>query len=100
MTFMPFCTSRCKRARSGSFSCWTQRELVPSRVDSRWRSTAILGGRTDGFGGLGGARVGVSVERVDELGHLLVALDTAERSFGVEHAGGGPTQHHLPVTPA
>ena len=35
----------------------------------------------DGFG------VGVSVEGGDELGHLFVALDAAEGSFGVEHAG-------------
>ena len=44
--------------------------------------------------------MGVSAEGVDELGHLLVALDAAEGSFGVEHARGGPAQHHLPVAPA
>ena len=36
---------------------------------------------------------------VDELGHLLVALDAAEGPFSVEHAGRGPAQHHLPVAP-
>ena len=41
----------------------------------------------------------VSVERFDELRHLLVALDPAERSLGVEHPGGGPAQHHVPVAP-
>jgi myo-inositol 2-dehydrogenase / D-chiro-inositol 1-dehydrogenase len=35
-------------------------ELVPSLVDSRWRSTAILGGGTDSFGGSGGTGMGVS----------------------------------------
>ena len=35
-------------------------ELVPSLVDFRWRSTAILGGGTDSFGGSGGAGMGVS----------------------------------------
>jgi hypothetical protein len=43
--------------------------------------------------------VGVSVEGGDELGHLFVALDAAEGSFGVEHAGRGPAQHHLAVAP-
>ncbi len=33
--------------------------------------------------------MGVSVQGIDELGHLLVALDAAEGSLGVEHAGGG-----------
>jgi hypothetical protein len=42
----------------------------------------------------------VSVEGFHELGHLLVALDSSEGSFGVEHAGGGPAQHHLSVAPA
>jgi len=37
---------------------------------------------------------------LDEPGHLLVALDPAEGSFGVEHAGRGPAQHHLSVAPA
>jgi hypothetical protein len=44
--------------------------------------------------------VGVSVERSNQLRHLIMALDAAEGSFGVEHAGGGPAQHHLPVPPA
>jgi hypothetical protein len=35
-------------------------ELVPSLVDFRWRSTAILGGGTDSFGGSGGTGMGVS----------------------------------------
>jgi hypothetical protein len=42
--------------------------------------------------------VGVSAQCLDELGHLFVALDAAEGSLGVEHARGGPAQHHLPVT--
>src|SRR5215204_6880920 len=46
-----------------------------------------------------GVGVDVSLEGGDELGHLLVTLDAAEGSFGVEHAGGGPAQHHLPVAP-
>lgn len=61
----------------------------------------ILCDGTDGFGGLGGGcGMGVSVESSNELGHLFVALDASEGSFGVEHAGGGPAQHHLPVAPA
>ena len=47
----------------------------------------------DGFG------VGVSVEGGAELGHLFVALDAAEGSFGVKHAGRVPAQHHLAVAP-
>src|SRR6478672_11705984 len=54
-----------------------------------------LGCGTDAFG----AGVDVSLEGGDELGHLLVALDAAEGAFGVEHAGRGPAQNHLPVTP-
>src|SRR5258708_14751222 len=52
-------------------------------------------------GGTGrlGVGVGVSLEGGNELGHLFVALDAAEGSLGVEHAGGGPAQHHLPVAP-
>ena len=46
-----------------------------------------------------GAGVGVPLEGGDELGHLLVALDAAEGSLGVEHAGCGPAQYHLPVAP-
>src|SRR6266536_2373458 len=60
----------------------------------------MLGGGTDSFGASVGGRVGVSAQRGDELGHLLVALDPAERALGVEHAGSGPAQHHLPVAPA
>ena len=41
----------------------------------------------------------MSAEGVDQLGHLLVSLDAAEGSFGVEHARGGPAQHHLAVAP-
>jgi len=52
-----------------------------------------LGGCADAFG----AGVGVALEGGDELGHLFVALDAAEGSFGVEHAGRGPAQHHLPT---
>ena len=37
----------------------------------------------------------MSAEGVDELGHLLVALDAAEGSLGVEHAGRGPAQHRV-----
>src|SRR6202011_1209657 len=55
------------------------------------------GGGTDRFGVGAGVGVGVSAQGVDELGHLLVALDAREGSLGVEHAGGGPAQHHLPV---
>jgi hypothetical protein len=32
--------------------------------------------------------------------HLLVALDAAEGSLGVEHASGGPAPYHLFVAPA
>jgi hypothetical protein len=58
----------------------------------------MLGGCADSFGS-GGVRVGVSVQRGNELRHLLVALDPAERALRVEHARGGPAQHHLPVAP-
>jgi len=47
----------------------------------------------DSFGALGRVWVGVAVQGSDELGHLLVALDSAERAFGVEHPGGGPVAH-------
>ena len=39
--------------------------------------------------------MGVPVQGIDELGHLLVAPDAAEGSLGVEHVRGGPAQHHL-----
>jgi len=35
----------------------------------------------------------------DELGHMLVALDPAERALGVEHPGGCPARHHVAVAP-
>jgi len=35
----------------------------------------------------------------DELGHLPVALDPAERALGVEYPGGCPAQHHVAVAP-
>ena len=38
----------------------------------------MLGGGTDSFGASGGGRVGVSAQRGDELGHLLVAPDAAK----------------------
>ena len=44
--------------------------------------------------------VGVPVQGGDELGHLLIALDPAERALGVEHPGGGSAQHHVAVAPA
>src|ERR671933_541628 len=56
----------------------------------------MLGGGTDSFGASCGVWVGVSAQRGDEVGHLLVALDPAEGALRVEHAGGGPAQHHLP----
>jgi hypothetical protein len=75
-------------------------ERVPIRVDFGGDPLRILGGGTDGFGASGGVGVGVSVEGGDELGHLLVALDAAEGSLRVEHAGGSPAQHHVSVAPA
>src|SRR6476469_4473721 len=65
--------------------------------DDPWRT---LGGGPDRFGVGAGFWAGVSAQGVDELGHLLVALDAAEGPFGVEHSRGGPAQHHLPVAPA
>jgi len=44
----------------------------------------MLGGCTDSFGLVRGVRVGVSVQGGDELRHLLVAADAAERALGVE----------------
>jgi hypothetical protein len=41
--------------------------------------------------------MGVSVQRGDELGHLLVALDPPEGPLGVDHSGCGPAQYHLRV---
>jgi hypothetical protein len=34
--------------------------------------------------------MGMPVHRIDELEHLLVALDAAKGSLGVEHVRGGP----------
>src|SRR6478672_10981161 len=62
-------------------------------------SRRTLGGGTDRVGLFGGFGVGVSVQSPDELRHLFVALDAAEGSFGVEHAGRCPAQHHLSVAP-
>jgi len=44
----------------------------------------MLGGCSDSFGLVRGVRVGVSVQGGDELRHLLVAADAAERALGVE----------------
>ena len=69
---------------------------VPSCVDFEWRSTLILCSGADSLGVGLFFGVGVPAKGGDELGHLLVALDAAEGSFGVEHARSGPAQHHLP----
>src|SRR5439155_7112032 len=41
----------------------------------------------------------VTFERGDERGHLLVALESPEAAFGVEHPGGAPPLDHLAVSP-
>jgi len=66
---------------------WAERwcsEDVPDLVELRWRSRLMLGGCSDSFGLVRGVRVGVSVQGGDELRHLLVAADAAERALGVE----------------
>ena len=75
-------------------TCGSKR--VPSLVDLGDDPWWIPGGGTDSFGGGAGFGVGVSGKGVDELGILLMALNAAEESLGVGHAGGGPAQHHLP----
>ena len=62
------------------------------------RSTLASG--TDGCGAVVAEGVGMSVQRGDQLRHLRVALDAAEGSLGVEHASGGPAQHHVFVARA
>src|SRR5712692_5353452 len=42
---------------------------------------------------------GVTFERGNERGHLLVALEPPEAALGVEHPGGAPPFDHLAVTP-
>jgi hypothetical protein len=38
-------------------------------------------------------------ERAAQCGQVQVAVDAAELLAGLDHTGGAPAQHHLPVAP-
>ena len=72
-------------------------EVVPSLVELGWRSRVNSRRRLRQFRGSRPSCLGERGGGGDELGHLLIALDPAERPFGVEHPRGGPAEHHVAV---